>query len=167
MPRMQISFRSIINQRQYETHFQLVKRFNAENAYRTKENLNISVYQSEIWWIIHISSFDQLSSTVTLSTSSNQSHCIRSIGIFHKSHSYNMTNFTYCISEIIVIFGFNFKFTATLRFHSLVDWYFKIILLFWGESEAAEDDTVMQKHAMEALYFADQRFMHGNPFESK
>jgi hypothetical protein len=56
--------------------------------------------------------------------------------------------------------GFKLPVTATLGFHSLYDWCYKVMLLFSGAPDHPEDETVMELHGADALYSAVKSSMH-------
>jgi hypothetical protein len=88
------------------------------------------------------------------------SHCVWSVGIFDEFQRYKTKSSVGWHTALNAKIGFKLQVTATLGFHSLYDWCFQMMQLFWSVPDNPEDDTVMEKHGAEALYSAVKSLMH-------
>jgi hypothetical protein len=56
--------------------------------------------------------------------------------------------------------GFKHQVRAMSGLHSLYDWCYHSIWLYSGARQHSKNDTVMEKHGADALYFTVKSLMH-------
>jgi len=142
------------------TDFKLVNLLHAENANLSQEELNTSLDKPENRWILHPVLYDMLTFRGKPSSNRQLSNCAWSVGIFDESHRYKTKNIVGWQIAMNANIGFKLQVTTTPGFHCLYDWCFQTMWWFSGASDDPEDDTVMEKHAAEALYSTVKSLMH-------
>jgi hypothetical protein len=160
MPRVAETFKNVIDEMTPGTDFKLLNMLHAESTNLTYEDLNTSIDEPENRWIIHLVSYDTLTSRAKPSSIGWLSHCSLSFGIFDESHGYKTKNSVGWRIAMNARIGFKLQVTATPGFHSLYDWYYQMMWFFSGAPEDPEDETVMEKHSADALYSAVKSSMH-------
>ena len=56
--------------------------------------------------------------------------------------------------------GVKLQVTSMLGFHSVYDWCYRTMWLCSGVPKHPEDDTVMEKHSVDALYSTGKSLIH-------
>jgi len=160
MPWVAESFKTVIDKLTHGTDFKLVNLLHAENANLTHEDLNTSIDEPENRWIIHLVSYDTLTSRAKPSSNGRLSHCSCSFGIFDESHRYKTKNSVGWRIATNARIGFKLQVTATPGFHSLYHWCYQAMWLFSGAPEHPDDKTVMEMHSADVLYSAVKSLMY-------
>jgi len=167
MPGVAETFKTVIDKMTHGTEFTLVNLLHAENVDLTHKDLNTSIDEPENRLNIHLVSYDTLTSRAKPSSNSLLSYCAWSFGIFDESHRYKTENSMGWHIAMNAKIGFKLQVTATLGFHSLYDWCYQAMWLFSGVPEDPEDETVKEKHGVDALYSAVKSVMHAIQTEDK
>jgi len=141
MPGVAETFKTVIHEMTYGTDFQFINLLHSKNANLTHEDLNTSIDEPEHRWNIHLVPYDTLTSRMKPSSNGRLSHCSWNFGIFDESHRYKKINCAGWRIAMNVKIGFNLQVTAIPGFHSLYDWCYPTMWLFWGASEDPEDET--------------------------
>ena len=92
MPGVAETLKSVIDEMTHGTDLKLVNLLHTENANLTHKDLNTSVDEPENQWIIHLVSYDTLTSRAKPSSNGQLPYCAWSFGIFDESHPYKTEN---------------------------------------------------------------------------
>jgi hypothetical protein len=160
LPGVAETFKSVMDEMTHATDFKPVNILHTKNANLTHEDLNTSIHQPENRWIIHLLSYNTLTSRAKPSSNGQLSYCAWCFGIFDEFHLYKTKNSVGWQIAMNTNIGFKLEVTATPGLHSLYDWCFQTMWLFSGAPDDPEDDTVMEKHGAEALYSTVKSVMH-------
>ena len=125
MPGVAETFKSVIDEMTHGTDFKLVNLLHAENGNLTHKSLNTSIDEPANRWIIHLLSYDTLTSIAIPSSDGQLSNCAWSFGIFDESHRYKTKTSVGWQIAMNAKIGFKLQVTATPEFHSLYDWCFQ------------------------------------------
>jgi len=113
MPGVAGMLNSVIDEMTYRTEFKLVNMLHAENANPTNKYLNTSIDEPESRWIIHVVSYDTLTSRAKPSSNGYLSYCGWSFVIFDESHQYKTKNGVGRQIVMTTRIGFKQQVTAT------------------------------------------------------
>ena len=160
MPVVAEKFKTVIDEITHGTNFKLVNLLHAENANLTPENLITSIDEPEIRRNIHLASYVTLTSRGKLSTNGQLAYCAWSFGSLDESHRYKTKNSVGWQIEMNTKIGFKLQLTATWDSIHFMTGVFRWYGGFQMRVKDPEDDTVMKKLGVEALYSAVNILMH-------